>query len=220
MIIGGITSNKIERKDVPMPITLFSTAISTASNVYTRDTRSEAVEAAVAGGGVTQTVEPGNLLNVWPQIRSYDAGDGPPVQVPFVWGADNFISGQRLGFAAVISTNEDGFVGNFAYALDAFADNAHRAFLEVYVVEGGVFNPIPFPYLNDAEAGSMAANTLEVQPYNWQFIRYSTKPIIAGLPTVGQKLFLVLSFEVQNYSIPANNPAGLSYRLTLFKETP
>ncbi|RAP77193.1 hypothetical protein [Paenibacillus montanisoli] len=203
-----------------MPISLFIETNSTAFNVFTRNTRSDAVAAAIANVGMTQTIAPGNVLNVWPQIRSYDSGDGPFFQVPFVWGETNFIPGQKLGFAAVISSSSAGFVGNFAYALNTFADNAHTVFLEAYEVVGGVLNPIPFQYLN-ATAGNMDPNTpLESQPYNWQFIRTSNNPIEAGLPGEDTVSFLVLSYEVQNYSTPLfTNPGGLSFHIVLFKET-
>lgn len=147
-----------------MALTRFNPVVSSGANVYARETRASAVQAALLNQD-RRSAEYTNLLNVWPQIRSYE-NDPVGLSLPFVWGETNFNRGQRLGFATVINNSIPAFVlsaGNYGYTLGAFADNAHRAFLEVYTVSGMTITLVQTIF-SDLNAGTFDPNVLEIPP--------------------------------------------------------
>jgi len=199
-----------------MPIQQFFPVISSSAVVYARDDRAAAVQAALLNQA-TQSAEYGNLPGSWPQLRSYE-NDPSEVIIPYVWGPTNFNSGLRLGFAAIVSPGSTLPSGNYAYSFGTFADNAHRAYLELYTVAGTTITLVQTIFSNFI-AGSLDPNVTQTIPYNWQFLRTSS-----GAFTTASAGILVLSYEVQNYNdtpglTSASNPAALSFGFQLFGES-
>jgi hypothetical protein len=191
-----------------MTIQRFAPVLSTAANVFTRDNRAAAVQAALLNQAA-QTAEYSNILGIWPQIRSYE-NDPTEIAIPFVWGPTNFNSGLRLGFAAIVNAGASLPAGNYAYSLGTIADNAHRAFLELYTVSDTTITLVQTIFSNFI-AGSLDPNIPQSPPFNWQFLRSSS-----GTFTTTTAGILVLSYEVQNYNttpgLPdTDNPAMLSF---------
>lgn len=194
----------------------FQRIVSDAS-VYVRETRDEAVAAALAGVDPSGSVTYGNMLNVWPAIAKYDAPNNDPFNLvdnpQYIWSDTNCVPSERLAFAKVCNVlprNTD-----LAIFLATFADNAHTTHIELYTND-----ELTFSISNELVAGNMSANTEESPPFNWQNVRFYTNKFTT--PNVPLSTFkLVLSFEVQNYVSTMGNdktPAGLMFLADLYYE--
>jgi len=193
-------------------------------NVFVAPDRATAVGLALdAGLGA-----PGNgtivdqIPVVWPKLSSYINDDVfLPDEPEYLW--DSSISdGQSRGFAVVCDSFNHTFPVQVLTSLTVFTDNAHEAVIEIY----NTVDPIPAlvasisPYPPPLIDGNMdpVKGYTEVQPYNWQTIRYFSN--FSPLLPQNNNYSVVVSFRAVNYNVfpPFSaNPAGLAFVLDSYR---
>ncbi|SYX83437.1 hypothetical protein [Paenibacillus alvei] len=187
-------------------------------NVFVAPDRATAVSLALnAGFGALGNVTIVGQIPVWPKLNRYINDNFLAGEPEYIW--DSSISdGQSRGFAVVCESFQSTNAIQLLTSLTVFTDNAHEAAIEIYDTGFPIptlvdsISPYPFP-LTDGNMDPVTGYT-EVQPYNWQTIRYFSG--FSSTLAINTSYRLVVSFRAVNYNvIPpfAANPAGLAFVL-------
>ncbi|URT71578.1 hypothetical protein [Cytobacillus firmus] len=181
--------------------------------------------------------DPVPRVNVWPSLKKFGNDTTTQPYSPFggvsnpeyIWNQPTS-DGQTVAFAVASGAFVviPGEILSFGVFLNAFADNAMQAKIELFEFAGGTFGKaFPQPtgldefLLVAGEPNTPAEGLTETQPYNWQDIRMYSTRFSAPIATTSSRTFtIVVSFEVTNYLIQPNrpNPAGLQFICDIYSD--
>ncbi|MEQ7052881.1 NHL repeat-containing protein [Paenibacillaceae sp. P-4] len=226
-----------------MSIEAFQRLVSNATSVFVGTNIDQAALNAANGTGTNADQVARTLAPVaWPLLEKYDNDNSLQAYSPFggvpnpeyVWKLP-VSDGQTSAFAAASAPFliPAGASVSFSLFLNAFADNAMEARIEIFEDTGGAGTG-PFAksavqpaglddfFLMAGDPNMPALGLLETQPYNWQDIRvYSTRCLVSGSPTAARTFKIVVSFHVTNYLVMnPPNPAGLQFAVDMYADGP
>jgi hypothetical protein len=228
-----------------MSISPFQRLVSNIDDVFLGADRDQAaINAANNTGNHPDAVDRRVNPPTWPSLQKFDNDTtdqpfSPFGSVPnpeYIWNQPTS-DGQTVAFA--IASEQfmvpAGQTASFSVSLDAFADNAMEAKIELFEeIEGSFVKITPQPsglgefLMIAGEPNNPAVGlTINNPPFTFEDIRmYSTRfttPL--NLPSVSRTFKIVVSFETTNYlqqpiysSNPSsvNNPAGLQFIIDLY----
>ncbi len=228
-----------------MSISPFQRLVSNTEDVFLGADRNQAaINAANNTGDHPDAIARRITPPTWPSLQKFDNDTtaqsfSPFGSVPspeYIWNQPTS-DGQTVAFA--IASEEflvpAGQTASFSVSLDAFADNAMEATIELFEeIEGSFVKITPQPsglgeflmVAGDPDNPAVGL-TIDGPPYTFQDVRvYSTRfttPL--NQPPVPRTFKVVVSFEATNYlqqpiysSNPSsvNNPAGLQFVIDLY----
>jgi hypothetical protein len=228
-----------------MSISPFQRLVSNTEDVFLGADRNQAaINAANNTGDHPDAIARRITPPTWPSLQKFDNDTtaqsfSPFGSVPnpeYIWNQPTS-DGQTVAFA--IASEEfsvpAGQTASFSVSLDAFADNAMEAKIELFEeIEGSFVKTTPQPsglgeflmIAGDPDNPAVGL-TIDGPPYTFQDVRvYSTRfttPL--NQPPVARTFKVVVSFEATNYlqqpiysSNPSsvNNPAGLQFVIDLY----
>lgn len=226
-----------------MSIEAFQRLVSNATSVFVGTNMDQAALNAANGLGTNADQVARTLAPVaWPLLEKYDNDNSLQAYSPFggvpnpeyVWKLP-VSDGQTSAFAAASAPFliPAGASVSFSLFLNAFADNAMEARIELFEDTGGAgtgpfaksaVQPVGLDdfFLIAGDPNMPALGLLETQPYNWQDIRvYSTRCLVSGSPTAARTFKIVVSFQVTNYLVSSPpNPAGLQFAVDMYADGP
>jgi hypothetical protein len=232
-----------------MSISPFQRLVSNTDTVFLGTSRDQAaMNAANNTGDHPDAVARRINSPTWPSLQKFDNDTtaqpfSPFGSVPnpeYIWDQPTS-DGQMVAFAIssepfIVSA---GLTESFSVFLDAFADNAMEAKIELFEEIGGSFvKTAPQPsglgdfVLVAGEPNNPAVGlTINNPPFSFEDIRmYSTRFTTPdNLPSVSRTFKIVVSFKATNYlqqpqysSIPSslNNPSGLQFVVDIYSAPP
>lgn len=193
----------------------------------TADTRINAVNSIISGT-YTSAVVVNNYYKIWPQLFKFsnDNNNLPGRETPstpfnavpdpsFIWDTQSFnmTGGETRGFAALSQGFSVIRKTCFLVNLVSFADNAHRAQIDLLKMDAAphiVQSQNLGVLLEDGSMDPLTGWSEKQNIYNWQNVRFYSIPFCITEPGDYK---IIISFDVVNYSGPqiAVNPAGISF---------
>lgn len=209
----------------------FTRLISNSNTVYLGVDREQAASNAANNTGFNADLV--SRYFRWPALEKFDNDTPTFSPSPFsnisnpryIWDTPTS-PGQMesFGIASRSFTVSSGRASSFIVFLDAFADNAMRAKIELYRRNSAGFyvKAVPQPngldnFVMIAGSSNPSAGLTEDAPFNWQDIRYYSTLFTVGTPGTYK---IVISFDATNYFLPPSgtaNPAGIQFVSDIYR---